>query len=352
VDRYYLAVSLLSVACTGGGSTGDSRLYAERHADGNTFACATCHALDEPAADGYLRPGHPIGDAAARPSFKNGQLTELRDAVNSCRTEWMAAPPFAAGDPRWLELESFLVDRAPASAPALTYDRIDPPVDLDGGDADRGRALFNSRCIVCHGEDGGGTERAPRVTGLALEPDYVAERVRTSGDADSPIYPGLTGGRMPFWAADRLSDDELRDIVAYVESSEAPDTGSPDAGVPDAGDDRDCDATHPRVGQVAELTTRFHGVSGTATIVDDCTVTIEMFDFDGEGVDVRVYGAAGGNYENGFAMTGDLRRAGGYTGETITATLPPGASLDQLDGISIWCVPVGASFGDGLFGPP
>jgi hypothetical protein len=32
-------------------------------------------------------------------------------------------------------------------------------------------------------------------------------------------------------------------------------------------------------------------------------------------------------------------------------TLPSGRSLDEVDGLSVWCVPVGVSFGDGLFSP-
>jgi hypothetical protein len=70
-------------------------VYAEPQADGNTFACATCHALHEPAPDGFIRPGHPIGDAARRPSYKNGRVATLLDAVNTCLVEWMGTSPWA-----------------------------------------------------------------------------------------------------------------------------------------------------------------------------------------------------------------------------------------------------------------
>ena len=101
-------MALIGVAGCGDSGTSavasGETLYLERHADGNTFACASCHALDEPAPDGIRRPGHPIGDAANRPSFKNGQLDALLDAVNSCRVEWMAATAFSDDDARWLAL--------------------------------------------------------------------------------------------------------------------------------------------------------------------------------------------------------------------------------------------------------
>lgn len=49
-------------------------LYTERRPGGNTFACATCHSLEEPAPDGERRPRHKMGDAAIRPSYKNDRL--------------------------------------------------------------------------------------------------------------------------------------------------------------------------------------------------------------------------------------------------------------------------------------
>jgi len=154
---------------------------------------------------------------------------------------------------------------------------------------------------------------------------------------------------MPFWAADRVSEEELLDLVAFVLGV---DGGS--GGNGDTGDLRECDSTHPNVGQVAELDTFAHDVSGTAVIVDDCTIRVDDFVFDGGGIDVRFYSGLGGNYVGGFSMSeNDLRRPEGYDGtETVYAQLPEGRTLDELDGISVWCVPVAQSFGDGLFQDP
>lgn len=328
-------------------------VYAEPLEGGNTFACATCHAVSEPAADGFVRPGHPLGDAAARPTFKDGTLTSLRDAVNSCVTEWMNADALGADDVRWLSLLAYLESEVPAAAaPAVDLQIVDPPTDLSTGDPVAGRALFDTRCIVCHGPDAVGTERGPGLAGSPLQRDYIARRVRTSGRMDSPTYDGLTGGIMPFWGADRLSDPELLDVVAYVEqrsmSMAMPDAGMPDAALPDAGPSG-CDATHPSVGQTATLIERFHGTTGTARIVDDCTIVVEGFGYDGTGIDVRFYGAVGGAYGSGFAISEDLIRSGGYSGDTIRLTLPAGRTLDEVDGVSLWCVAAGVSFGDGLF---
>jgi mono/diheme cytochrome c family protein len=345
---------LLLSGCADSGSSAEpsgEMLYLRPHDDGNTFACATCHALEEPAPDGLRRPGHPVGDAANRPSYKNGQLAELRDAVNSCRVEWMAASELSVDDARWIALRDFLESEAgDQPAAALSYEIVQPPDDLSGGDDSAGMETFNQSCVVCHGVDATGTERGPALRGETLTEEIIGRRVRTSGAADSPIYPGLTNGIMPFWAADRLSDDELLDVTAFVLNNDGGGAGGT-GGTGGDGDPelRECDATHDKIGQVATLSTLFHSVSGTAEIIDDCTIRVDDFTYDGGGIDVRFYSGQGGNYLSGFPMSDDLRRSGGYSGETVYAQLPEGQTLDALDGISVWCVDVASSFGDGIF---
>ena len=360
MTRLALTVALLTmlghVGCSDSESTAvasGETLYLEPHTDGNTFACASCHALEEPTPDGIRRPGHPIGDAANRPSFKNGQLDALLDAVNSCRVEWMAASAFSEADPRWLALSEYLSDAAGSSpAPPLSYQIVSPPAELGGGDPMVGQALFNTSCVVCHGVDASGTERALALRGSLLDAETIGRRVRTSGASNSSVYEGLTGGRMPFWAEDRLSDEELVDLVAFILGNDGGTGGTGGGG--GNGGLRPCDATHSKIGQVAALQTFAHQVSGTAVIVDDCTVRVDDFIYDGTGIDVRFYGGLAGDYAGGFSMSEeDLRRPGGYDGsEPVYAQLPENRTFDDLDGISVWCVPVAASFGDGLFTNP
>ena len=336
-------------------------VYETRIRGGNTFTCATCHALAEPAPDGFRRPGHPIGEATRRPSYKNGAITDLREAVNTCVTHWMNAPELAAGDARWVALEAFLDSQATLdAAPAIDIEIVPPPADLSGGDEASGRDFFNHACAICHGQDAVGTERAPALAGFSeLDLDYIGRRVRTSGPETTGIYDGLTGGRMPFWSADRISDEELRDVAAFVNMvslAGVPDGGMPptdggvvaDGGGTDAGT-RTCGATHPSVGMVATFETHFHNVMGTATIVDDCTIRLDGFSYDGSGIDVRLYGGIDGDFTGGFGMGDNLLQSGGYSDDTLTFTLPPEHTLDDLNGVSIWCVAVGVSFGDGQF---
>jgi hypothetical protein len=112
----------------------------------------------------------------------------------------------------------------------------------------------------------------------------------------------------------------------------------------------DCGADDPRVGQTAELTDTFiHNVHGTARIVDNCTIVIENFTYDGIGLDVRVVGVVDEDFSNPTILTADIRRVGGYDNETLQIPLPEGVTLDDVPTISIMCVPFTFSFGDGTF---
>lgn len=106
-----------------------------------------------------------------------------------------------------------------------------------------------------------------------------------------------------------------------------------------------CGDDDPRVGTTAELVTRAHQVMGTVRIVDNCTVVIEDFVYDGGGLDVRAVVSPNGDYGRGVVLTEDLRNSGGYNGADLELPLPDGITLDDVGGLSIWCLPVGADFG-------
>lgn len=339
------------------GSADQGRLvFGEPLPGGNTFACATCHALSEPANDGFRRPGHPMDNVLTRSSYKNGRLSEFVQAANSCRDDWMALPePWTESSEEYLALVEFLEQETTTEVDptaALEFTIVEPPAmaDLMGGQMGEGQDLFNTTCAVCHGTDARGTSQAPALVGDRLTVELIAQRVRTSGSPQSVAYEGLTGGRMPFWSEERLSDEELQDLIAFVMNVDGmAEVEDPDQPV-DTGDGRQCDSTHPKVGQTAELRNFSHGIGGTAEILDDCTIQITNFNYDAGGINVRIYGGLGGDYDNGFALTGEnLVRRDPYVGETLTVQLPEGMTLDDLDGVSVWCVPIGINFGDGLF---
>jgi cytochrome c len=393
---FLLLSSLTGVACRSeapragrpapASTAGGRAVYEEPLAEGNSFACATCHALSEPAGDGLRRPAHPIGDATRRRTWKNGKTPTFLAAVNSCLDEWMGVDPWTEKEPRFVALRSYLDGQATAApAPDLTFEIVPPPADLSGGDMARGRALFEKTCAICHGMGGRGTDRGPAVAHSRRPPDYIARRIRTSGSARSAVYGELTGGVMPFWARDRLDDGEVRDLVAFLRDQPA-DAGAPsvpdpvaDAGVPadaqtDATPTRDasapprdtapavadggppvsaCPKTHPRVGWKADLgmNTGEGEVSGFVTMIDDCTLELTSFSYNGDGIEVRVFGSKVSNFRPGFTIGPDLVRRR-FVKATLRVQLPAGKTLDDLDWVSIWCVRARADFGSGPFRAP
>jgi len=119
-----------------------------------------------------------------------------------------------------------------------------------------------------------------------------------------------------------------------------------------------CGSDDPRVGYIAELTDRFiHGVSGTARIVDNCTIVIENFTFDGLGVPPAVVGVTDNDFANPVILLGNIFRLGGYHDETLTVPLPEGVTLDDVPMISISCL-AGielfdyGNFAEGIFHAP
>lgn len=107
-----------------------------------------------------------------------------------------------------------------------------------------------------------------------------------------------------------------------------------------------CTSDHPLVGQQQEFVTRFHGVSGSALIVDDCTIQMSNFNYDGQGPRVYFYGARNSLYggSNAFII-GQLLNGTVYVDDQITLTLPAGRTLDDLSGISVWCADFEINFG-------
>lgn len=73
------------------------------------------------------------------------------------------------------------------------------------GDAERGATLFSKACGICHGAGGLGVGPSYRM--LKRKLDELPRVVRSGSE------------NMPFFATDRLSDQEIADIRAWLESA-------------------------------------------------------------------------------------------------------------------------------------
>jgi hypothetical protein len=112
--------------------------------------------------------------------------------------------------------------------------------------------------------------------------------------------------------------------------------------------------SYPRAGYEAELSTLFHSVSGTATIVDANTILIEQFNYDGGGPVVYFYlgtEETQAAFINGIPI-GPLLSGTARNNDEMVIHLTGSTTLDGYNAISVWCVDVSANFGSGTFIDP
>ena len=110
---------------------------------------------------------------------------------------------------------------------------------------------------------------------------------------------------------------------------------------------------YPRSGWVAEIQPGLHSVEALVTIIDERTLLVEHFTYDGTAPLVYFYLGASDDdsaFDNGLQLEPLLDRP--YDDETLTLTLPEGETLDGYDAIAVWCVLFGVNFGSAPFVDP
>lgn len=113
-------------------------------------------------------------------------------------------------------------------------------------------------------------------------------------------------------------------------------------------------AVYPRAGYQAELSMQSHGVSGTVTLVDENTLLVENFNYDGGGIVVYFYLGAEDTdaaFSSGLEIGSDLFGTV-FSNDELIVHLPGATTLDGYTAISVWCVAAGVSFGSGTFIEP
>jgi len=169
---------------------------------------------------------------------------------------------------------------------------------------------------------------------------------------DDQAHSAATGLSLSFDETD--FEDKVANLVANAGSvnSALIDASDAIAHLQDSlGEESECGNSHPMVGASLTLSSRAHSVSGTVRIVDNCTLEIRNFSYDGGGPNVYVYGAVDGDYVNGFAM-GNKLTGTRFNNQTLSITLTDETVLDNFNSLSIWCVDFDVSFGDGIFQSP
>ena len=112
---------------------------------------------------------------------------------------------------------------------------------------------------------------------------------------------------------------------------------------------RECEATHPLVGESRDLrVSSTYGISGTVTIISDCEIEISNFFYNGAGPNVSIYGGTNGDFRNGVNLSQPINGRS-FQGETISVFLPEGFNLDEINSFSIWCFEFNIDFSSASF---
>lgn len=85
------------------------------------------------------------------------------------------------------------------------------PIPSVEGDPNRGAALFNENCVVCHGEQAQGR------IGATLAKNWPG--IRPDLNIRATISNGIPGSQMPAWSAARggpLSERDIDDLTAFI----------------------------------------------------------------------------------------------------------------------------------------
>ncbi len=205
----------------------------------NGLACIQCHAdFDESRqSDGLIRAGHPLVNAASRETWWGqdeedpDRYSDISHAAVFCVEHFMRNPQKLTAQ-QLLGLQAYLagITKRPIPTPlalAPAADKTGEYSGFDGGDRINGRQLFFAACHTCHPNGNPGIASAPIPRD---QPAASYARKIREGDGLGSTLSGLDPNAydpdgelfMPFFGADRLTKNQIRDIIAYIKSLPPP----------------------------------------------------------------------------------------------------------------------------------
>ena len=181
---------------------------------GNGLRCTTCH-LDEGRRENAM-PWTGVYGRFPQYRSRTGTVIRLEDRVNDCLLRSMNGSPLPVESDAMRDIVSYMAHLSrgiPAGEPVRGQGvaRLEPLAP----DTARGRAVYESRCVSCHGADGSGTAVATPLWGPG---SYNIG----AGMARLNTAAAFIKHNMPFGSAD-LTTRQAFDVAAYVNSHPRPD---------------------------------------------------------------------------------------------------------------------------------
>jgi len=178
-------------------------------------ACADCHNTvpekDEKEKAKYLGPGVTLHGAARRAGWRNlTRFENVAEASDYCAEKWQDRKNGLDAKQKkdlLAYLESIGGDKA---LPMREVERKPKLLkEIGGGDATKGKKTAIRYCGKCHNPDGLSFDLEPG----SKKKDLIARKVR-GYNAKRKFKPWK--GTMSYYTTDRLSDEDLRDIIAFL----------------------------------------------------------------------------------------------------------------------------------------
>lgn len=182
---------------------------------GNKLQCVSCHQ-----SDGTRKLAMPwVGVYARFPQYRSRAASTqiIEDRINDCFKRSMNGQPLV---PESRDMRDMIAYMAFLSLGYPIGAEVDgqglPRLDPQQGDSARGAAVFQSKCIACHGPKGQGTDIAPPLWGrYSYNIGAGMARVRTAA--------AFIKGWMPQNAPGSLTDREAFDVARFINSQPRPD---------------------------------------------------------------------------------------------------------------------------------
>lgn len=190
----------------------------------NNMNCSSCHM-----GEGRLPFASPVWPAAViLPNYrpKNDHVNSLEERIAGCFSYSMNGTPPEYGSDDMLALATYhqwLAKGVPIYQPGNAmygrgYPRIPEPEIKP--DAIRGKAVYESQCAMCHGDDGAGAT----ARGEVVFPALWGDNSYNWGAGITRLFSlaAFTKHNMPLGSPRTLTDQQAWDVALYVDSQERP----------------------------------------------------------------------------------------------------------------------------------
>ena len=192
----------------------------------NPFKCSTCHEVT--ATPTKQLPGYVLYDSVVRASWWGGNVLTLLDATNQCIYNFMRGNVITDSDEKGRRAV-----RVPVEHLAR---RLGAAVPADGGREHRrraerrrghaGRSIWNQSCANCHGAPHTGQGRLSDQVSNQCPDDSIAAHGTSATMGARPVVIEKVrhgkffnvGGNMPLFSLEAMSDAQLGDVLAYLET--------------------------------------------------------------------------------------------------------------------------------------